>query len=168
MSNKYLEKIALNALEKHLANQPPDKVYANSKINKAQGLVQKSKEALKTGAFAKQYGGSAEAVKKYSDMARTMLQRHRSLMKLAGSLSVEDEIHADRRRAAGLGAIAGAALGYGVDKSMRSSINDLQLKNSKLNKGLLAAAALNKFVLPAAGSNAGLDLHHYLKNKKSD
>lgn len=81
-TNKYLEKIALNALEKHLSKQPPDKVYANPKINKAQGLIQKSKEAAKTGNFLKQYGGSSESIKKFSDMARTMIQRQRGILKL--------------------------------------------------------------------------------------
>jgi hypothetical protein len=79
--NKYLEKIAMNALERHLSNQPPDKVYGNPVIDKAHKLVHGSQEAKKTGAFVKQYGGSAESIKKYSEMARAMLKRHRDLIR---------------------------------------------------------------------------------------
>lgn len=82
MTNKYLEKIALNAFEKHLSKQPPDKAYSDPKVQKAHGLVQKSKEALKTGAFAKEFGGSASSVQKYKDMARIMLRRQRGILRV--------------------------------------------------------------------------------------
>jgi hypothetical protein len=88
-TNKYLEKIARNKFEQHLANKSPNATFDNKKVQRAHGIVQESKMRAMNSRSLGALGAKKEVVDNYLKISRQLMQKQRGNILQTSKVTVE-------------------------------------------------------------------------------